>query len=69
MAFVWSSWYIVMILLVAGIAACLTVFFLMDKKDKILINKFIEEASAPQEKVAENVEEKVEHVEEEKSNE
>ena len=65
MAFVWSSWYIVMILLVAGIAACLTLFFLMDKKDKILINKFVEKSAAPQEKK----EEKVEKVEEEKANE
>lgn len=65
MAFVWSSWYIVLALLVVGIVACLTIFFLMDKKDKVLITKFIEKSSAPQEKK----EEKVEKIEEEKVNE
>lgn len=48
MAFVWSSWYIVMILLVAGIAACLTVFFFMDKKDKVLLDNFVKDASQEQ---------------------
>ena len=48
MTFVWSSWYIVMILLVAGIAACLTIFFLMDKKDKVLLDKFVKDSAQPQ---------------------
>ena len=48
MAFVFSFWYFVMIALVAGIAACLVIFFRMDKQDKVLIEKFIAEAEAGQ---------------------
>lgn len=49
MAFVFSSWYIVMLLLVAGIAACLVVFFKMDKKDKVIIDQFVKDSAASQE--------------------
>lgn len=41
MAVVFSFWYIIAILLVAGIVAAMVVFFKMDKKDKILIDEFI----------------------------
>lgn len=54
MSFVFSFWYIVMILLVAGIAACLVVFFKMDKKDRVLIDEFIKEAQKPAEQKEEN---------------
>lgn len=43
MAFVFSWWYIVAIVLVVGIAACLFFFFKMDKEDKVIINKFLED--------------------------
>lgn len=48
MTFVFTFWYFVMILLVGGIVASLLVFFKMDKKDKVLIDKFIKEAQAAQ---------------------
>ena len=59
MAFVFSFWYIVMALLVAGIAAALVVFIRMDKQDKVLIDQFVKEASAqqPEAKVEAPVEE------------
>lgn len=43
MAFVFSPWYFVMIALVIGIIACFIVFFKMDKTDKEIIKKFVEE--------------------------
>ena len=43
MAFVFSPWYFVMIVLVIGIVACLFVFFKMDKQDKVLIKNFLAE--------------------------
>ena len=55
MAFVFSFWYIVMALLVAGITACMIVFVKMDQKDRVLIEEFI--------KAQQPVEEKVEVVE------
>jgi len=56
MAFVYTFWYIVMILLVAGIVACLTVFFKMDKKDKVLIDEFIKQSAQPNDANAEKQE-------------
>ena len=56
MAFVFTAWYFVLIALVAGIAACLVVFFKMDKKDRVMIEEFVKEAQAqaqPAEPVAE----------------
>ena len=41
MEFVFSFWYIVVAVLVVASVACLVVFFLMDKKDKVLIDEFI----------------------------
>ena len=46
MEFVFSAWYFVMIALVVGIAVCVTLFVLMDKKDKVLIKEFIESAQS-----------------------
>ncbi|MBQ9795679.1 MAG: hypothetical protein IJW36_01780 [Clostridia bacterium] len=64
MAFVFSFWYIIAILLVAGIAACLVVFFKMDKKDTILIDEFIKSQQPAEETKAEET-----VVEENKANE
>lgn len=41
MTFVFSFWYIVLALLVAGIVACVVLFVKMDKKDQVLINDFL----------------------------
>lgn len=46
MAFVFSSWYIVAALIVVAIATIITVCVIMDKKDEIIINNFVKEASA-----------------------
>lgn len=68
MAFVFSFWYIIMIVLVAGIAACLVVFFQMDKKDRVLIEEFVKASEVkPQEEIKQ--EEAKEIKEETKSNE
>lgn len=50
MSFVFSIWYIVAAVLVAGIVACFVVFLKMDKKDRILIDEFIK-AQQPAEEV------------------
>lgn len=59
MSFVFSLWYIVLLLLAAGVAACLVVFFKMDKQDDVLIANFIKESTAEEpakeEKSAEEV--------------
>lgn len=59
MAFVFSAWYIVAAILVVGIATCLFLFFKMDRKDKVIINKFLsdsqnQEAEETTEVVTEN---------------
>ena len=59
MSFVFSFWYIVALVLVAGVAACLFVFFKMDKQDKVLIKEFIESNSSTEE-VAKTEENKTE---------
>ena len=66
MEFVFSFWYIVAIVLVLGIVACLVLFFMMDKKDKVLIDNFVKEATAEQSKqqIAEVVAEEPAKVEE-----
>ena len=43
MAFVFTSWYFVMIALIAGIVACVFYFIKMDKQDRVMIDKFIKE--------------------------
>lgn len=42
MIFVFSFWIIVALILAMGVAACLIVFFKMDKKDSVLIKEFVE---------------------------
>ena len=46
MEFVFSVWYFVMIALVVGVAVCITLFVIMDKKDKALIKEFVESAQS-----------------------
>ena len=60
MEFVFSFWYFVMIALVAGIVACVIVFVKMDKKDRVLIEEFINKNQSNAEVSSE---EKVETVE------
>ena len=40
MYFVWSSWYIILAVLLVAIAALVTLIVLMDKKDKAIIEEF-----------------------------
>lgn len=44
MTFVFTSWYFVILALIAGIVACLLVFFKMDKTDKAMIKEFVEDS-------------------------
>lgn len=60
MEFVFSFWYIIMILLVLGIVACLVVFFMMDKKDRVLIDNFIKESTVNSQPANETTADKVE---------
>ena len=55
MAFVFTAWYFVMVALAAGIAACVVIFFKMDKQDRVMIDQFIKDAQAQQEQPAEAV--------------
>ena len=52
MELVFTTWYFVMIALVAGVAACLIIFFKMDKQDGVLIDKFVKDSQAGQEEPA-----------------
>lgn len=45
MVFVFSFWYIVIAICVAAIVACVVFLFKMDKKDRVLINQFVESAN------------------------
>ncbi len=47
MYFVYTSWYIVIVALIALSIACLVAFIQMDKKDRALIKQFVEENSTP----------------------
>ncbi|MBE5741077.1 MAG: hypothetical protein E7351_00895 [Clostridiales bacterium] len=64
MTFVFTPWYFVMALLLAGIVACIVVFIKMDKKDRELIGQFVKESQeapkASEVKDEPKVEEKVE---------
>lgn len=46
MSFVFTTWYFIMLILVAGIVASLVIFFKMDKKDKIMIEQFVKDSQA-----------------------
>ena len=60
MTFVFSFWYIVMAVLVLGIAACVVGFILMDKKDRVIIKEFVDSTNEPQVEPTKAVEEKAE---------
>lgn len=55
MAFVFSAWYFVILAVIAGIVACLLVFFKMDKKDREMIEKFIQDNQPKEEPAVESV--------------
>jgi len=60
MSFVFTSWYFVILALVAGIAACLIVFLKMDKQDRVLIEEFVKE-NQPKDSVEQPTENSVEN--------
>ena len=70
MTFVFSFWYIVLILLVIGVVLSIVFFIRMDKKDEVLINDFVKNSTEPakesvKENKVENEEIKVEETTEE----
>ena len=48
MFWVYSSWYIVLAILIVAVIALIIAFFKMDKKDRILIQEFIAKNSEEQ---------------------
>ena len=46
MEFVFTSWYFVIIALIAGIVACLVVYVQMDKKDRQIISDYVKSNQA-----------------------
>lgn len=54
MEFVFTPWYFVMIALVVGIALSIFFFIKMDRKDRVLIEKFIKESQSESEVNAED---------------
>ncbi len=50
MTFVWSVWWIVIVLLVLGIAGSAVAFILMDKKDRAIIEDFKNQHTSTEEK-------------------
>jgi len=58
--FVFSFWYIVMAVLVLGIAGCIAGFILMDKKDRVIIKEFVDGSNEQQTEQLKAVEEKSE---------
>ncbi len=45
MYFVYSSWYIVLALLLVAIIALIVTFIMMDKKDRVLIEEFVKNSA------------------------
>ena len=45
MTFVFTSWYVVLAVLLVAVIGCIVAFVLMDKKDKVIINEFVNEAN------------------------
>ena len=62
MTFVFTSWYFVMLMLLAGIIACVVVCVMMDKKDRQIIKNFVKQNEKQPEEVKDQpvVEEKTE---------
>ncbi len=57
MYFVYTSWYIVMAILLVAIIGLIVAFVLMDKKDRIIIQEFVQN-SQPQPVVEDENEDK-----------
>ena len=53
MTFVFTSWYFVIIALIAGIVACAVFFFKMNKQDGVMIDRFIKENQPSEQTVEE----------------
>ncbi len=49
MYFVYSSWYIVLALLLVAIIALIVTFIMMDKKDRVLIEEFVKNSAVVEE--------------------
>lgn len=69
MYFVYTNWYIVMAILVVAIIGLIITFILMDKKDKALIQEFVENSQSQvvAEKENDNAEESIEMTETKKN--
>ena len=69
MYFVYTNWYIVMAILVVAIIGLIVTFILMDKKDKALIQEFVENSQSQvvTEKENDNAEESIEMTETKKN--
>ena len=50
MTFVYTSWYIVLAILALAIVGLVVAFVMMDKKDKLIIKEFMNQANASAEK-------------------
>lgn len=48
MYFVYSSWYIVMAILLVGIIGLIVAFVMMDKKDRTIIQEFVNNSGSVQ---------------------
>lgn len=69
MYFVYTNWYIVMAILVVAIIGLIVTFILMDKKDRALIQEFVENSQSQvvAEKENDNAEESIEMTETKKN--
>ena len=69
MYFVYTNWYIVMAILVVAIIGLIVTFILMDKKDRALIQEFVENSQSQvvTEKENDNAEESIEMTETKKN--
>lgn len=69
MYFVYTNWYIVMAILVVAIIGLIITFILMDKKDRALIQEFVENSQSQvvAEKENDNAEESIEMTETKKN--
>lgn len=69
MYFVYTNWYIVMAILVVAIIGLIVTFILMDKKDRALIQEFVENSQSQvvAEKENDSAEESIEMTETKKN--
>ena len=69
MTFVFTSWYFVILALLAGVIACVVVCLKMDKKDRQIIKDFVETNKKNEENKKQPVVEEVKEENTEKVNE